>query len=1254
MYLSYLQNETMIINISLDLDFLIIIFNYLLLKMISIEDMTSKFQIARENYNIPDMIIDGIDYLELFNEYNSLEELMEDYRIDHFGDKLKIPVTNIVYYYFYVKKIITDEDEEYVEKHFPDMSVSIINEEKKRISRSAELFSNLASLYDEINNEIEDLDVIPYNIIEVSKTKTFFMRSAKDDHLLDLADIEDIFHGLEPTSFIQMIVHCNSLGKLTYKVSTEYPIRFIDEMVGLTFEPNTISLFYDVAKESGANFKQTVLNFEKSICSIEIFAGSQYDSTEYFVTKTCSSLIHFEANNSFDVISGDIQFMITEDISFLKLYESMILDPIISYLFKLDERKKPLCISPNEFKVTYYDPMTYSLIYFIGNRVYPSVSLTFKNQGKIKNKYVISFKATNTQIISSMIVNLSKVLSAFTNGIVDDSFGYSSKFYTTVHHELKEKVGFLLGTTDSSESGSYSSACGAERQPILISEEEIDDYKAYGRDVEGLEHDSKVYWFTCISENNPHIEFPPVKAEYKSGIKNYPCCYEKKGYVASRKTSVIKVTGIAGTTSSIKDFSKTSILDQDSLSDFIKICFTKSGNVGVELVGTCFYKTTGDRRSLNDSFIGALIFASEQYNVYADSNKKLIDQNKVNMAVIDVRRRMLELPFEIYKQELYDVTYDEFVSRITDMNHYIDPYLYYRGLEEIFNVNIFVFTSTLVKLNPSSLEELESDIPTLEIPRCHEYHTRTRNDRGIVCIYKNYGSERSLGKHKTHGGERSLGKQKNVYPSCELIALKNSSGKDNLISIVSSVNKRYADGIWNHFYRCCTPIMFQLRNGEIECYEDPYTKYGNIGAQLGMELRGQEIDIHGKTRLLIFDSLNIQVPGIQPLMITKDIPGPSPNFLEKESYIDYENVDDYHEYGGFSFKITSNGTKERAELPEKTELLQVFDATEIDDDGIWMEFAGNPKGIKILCKDDSRLKTREHRSVNSIITEENNVSALLQLINWLWTSEYNGQDLPIFREWFPEVVNLVDYFAVAENPLKCLNNVYLPTFETFEQRMEYCNQIWPFFFSDNKVNLYDKLYIRIMNLMNIQDFQTRSMPFDTFYHKIPRFITNLIPTDEDFERKGSLIFTKKEHMEKWIRYTNRSIFGSVSLTNMKIVNTLIFEEFYSTTVPFIFNNRNEPELDKIYIVQNVSNGERFQNTEKTSAIEIAYRWRNGDGNIGPGIKRQTFPNKTRYVVYEVKNEKQLVPVEDHSEGGTDYFRIVKYKKGNYGALLELL
>ena len=586
---------------------------------------------------------------------------------------------------------------------------------------------------------------------------------------------------------------------------------------------------------------------------------------------------------------------------------------------------------------------------------------------------------------------------------------------------------------------------------------------------------------------------------------------------------------------------------------------------------------------------------------------------------------MIELPFNIFGQELFNMSREEFINNMMDMNHFIDPYLYYRGLEELFNVNIFVFSSVRNRQNPSSMEEYYLTTPSLEIPHCKEYHSRKYIQRGIVCLFKNYGTNRT----------------KYATPSCELIAINRSEfeRKEESVVVFDYINTRFQTSIWTHFYKCCHPITFEINKSELTTYDNIFNDWDPNSLGLGPVI-GQELDIYGKASLLIYKDWNVVVPGIQPLNFATEIPRPRSIISNGTPYI----------HNGYTFMLCYDGMNERVELKSKSDCIKTFEVTEHDDEGCWIEFQGNKRGLKILCKPDKEYMHIKYHKIEGMIDDLNKTSALLQLINWLWRSEYNGS-YPNFEEWFNSKVFIDDESMNKEigQPRTFLNNLYLPKFNDYEERINYCTNIWPFFFRHGKIFLTTGLYKRIMNIMKIQDKYTYYMTPDNFYSKINNFIVGLIPSEEDFKKGGNFIFDKKEHLKHWINYTNRSIYHQVSLMNMNIVNNKIYDEYSNYVNPYIFKDKNS----KIYIVQNIYTE---INNDKALAVEVAYQWKLRRYNIGPYHKNRetSFPPKIHYVLFGIDENNHIVPIEDKSEGQNDYLSILVYKEGKYAALLPKL
>lgn len=1190
--------------------------------MISLEDMNLKFNIALQNGTSPEMIHNGDDYQLVFREADTLENCIEFFQSEEVSSMLNLSINMIIVYYFLLNKP-SEVDIELARTRLigvsEDKMIDYILEQGRRITDANETFKKKAATYNANMSKLNDFERLKSSQTEVSNVKRFIIKTL-DGKVADVSNILDFFNKIEPSSKVQVIVFCNSDGLLTFKVNSEYPVRFGDELLTPTFVPknNTITLFCETIKrKAGFSCKKTTLSFETGMCTIEVYEGKQNDNTVFYVTEVCEPVAILEEDNSMGIISGYIEFEIPSEINYDEFYYFLMLDELASSLFKVDESNKIWCTSKDSFKIIYYDPLTYVLGEFLGGTSFPFVTIEIPMEVTNRNKYALKFKTKVTEIIDSMENALARVISKFRQrNFSTGSFNYESAFSSTPFIELKERAKLLFDSTSLSKGTAYTSSCPSGLYPSLIKDVEVPSYELAGRDIAPLHFKGKDYFFTCLRDRYPKLVFSDARVIVKSGNAVFPCCRLSEKKKKSEKTEIVKTTSKVMKTAAIKDYGHISVIESGNLVEFFKFSFQKEGNLIPRLVGTCFYKSLSTKKSEVDSAIGALLFATDQY--------KVRNYETFHSACIDVRKRMIELPFDIFRQELYDVPRDEFVNRMLDLEHYIDPYLYYRGLEEIFNVCIFVFTSERNRQNSSSLDEFYSTNPTLEIPRCKDYHTRFYQDRNIVCLFKNYGLSRSI----------------SDIPACELIVITGDDKKnDTIITSFDTTNELFCGSMWDHFYKCCHPIHFEITGIKLTAYDDPFSDWDPNTLGFG-PVRGQEIGIYGKTQLLIFDEWNVVVPGIQPFNLASEIPQPYRNISNGTEVI----------YGDSKFILCDSGVKDRAPLKSKMECLEIFKVTEHDSEGCWIEFQGNPRGLKILCDDDKMFSHITYDTVD-ILTEKKNIwSALGQLINWLWRSEFDVI-FPKFETWFRSNVEICEstIFERLCSPRKCLNNLYLPQLSSHEERMDFCTDIWPFFFRHKKIFLYQKAFDRILNLMNVQDKYTRRMTPENFYARIPRFITDLISTDNDFDRKGSLIFNKKEHLKSWINYTNKSIYNQVSLSNMIVVNSRLYDIHSKSINPFVYKDH----IGKIYIIQNVCTEEK---KNRIAALEIAHIWKTQKRNRGPYYRSRGIisPNDAKYRVKMPNSNGILVKTEDREPNSNDYLLILMYRNGTYAAILEIL
>jgi len=1175
--------------------------------MISISQMKLKFIMAFDNKSTPDMIYDNIDMQLKFKEFNSLQDTVSFFTTKEIKNNFKDMKLDILIAYYKLYNEFSSKDMDYltsIDKNNPE-TFKLLDENVAEINNNINIFQQKALQYNEDMDVLNNYEKTDYNITDVANIRQYIMKDINDENkIMDVTNIINIFNNIEPYNKIQVIVYCNSEKNVVYKVNSKYPIGFGNNLLHQTFDKNTITIFNEVTKEEGSSFKKTILNFETGITTIEISEGKKFDDTLYHIIKLLSPIIKLEEDTNLRIYSGSLEYKVASEINYNDFYAYLILNPIVSKYFIVDESKKSWACSKDNYKIIFFEPLTYVLYDFLSYELFPYGKISISYKTKNKKKFVISFKAKSEDIIQTLADTFSLILSTFKQKYdKNENYSYVNTFHSNVYSELMNRAPFLFDSIDRSKGNAYTSICTAENQPIMIKEEEINSYEKYGKQIGTIQFEDVNYYFTCVKDKFPYLTLFKPKIEVKSGNNVWPCCH-KTGNKNTRENKIYQ--NKIGSTEAIKDYGTFSVIENGTFSDFLNLAFHYEEKSYPYLVGTSFFKVYPN--SVVNSFIGALIKATGLFNItnYTSFTEKCIE----------IRKQMIELPYDIYRQELYDVTREQFVNDIMDMDHFIDPYLYYRGLEEIFNVNIFVFSSFRNRQNNSSLEEYYSETPSLEIPRCKDYHTRKYISRGIVCIYKNYGLKRTL---------RDI-------PSCEVIAINKDAGKiEGSVFLFSVDNNMFQNTIWNYFYKTCTPLTFEKYEDEIIPYDNLYNDWDPNNLGFGPVL-GQELNIYGKASLLIYKDWNVIIPPIQPLVIP-------PTKTNQEIYQNY------------IFDVYDSGTKIRAPLKSKIECIKTFDVTQQDDDGCWIEFQGMKKGIKVLCLEENQLKHIEYSEIDTLIKQKNQVSALIQIINWLWRSEWSvDYGYPPFEQWFNLHTEIIDTPIITKigEPRVFLNNLYLPTqneLGSYNDRIDFCTQIWPYFFRHGKIIMSDKLSNRILNMMNIQDKYTYYKNPDDFYAKIPKFIVGLITTENDFKLNQNFILNIDE-LKIWINYTNRNINHQVSLMNMNIINNKIYNELSESINPYLFKDKNS----KIYIIQNIH---IMDIKNKSYAIEIAYQWKTSKYNPGPYVKTISYQIPIKYILFGIDDDGYLVPIEDESNGTNDYLSILCYKQGIYAGLLPI-
>jgi hypothetical protein len=302
----------------------------------------------------------------------------------------------------------------------------------------------------------------------------------------------------------------------------------------------------------------------------------------------------------------------------------------------------------------------------------------------------------------------------------------------------KEKMGKINLRTIAPEifTESYSRDCQYKNQPIIITDSEIDSWK--NRKIikgnQSIERPIKQlgdYNFVCPTNAYPYVEFKQNLDDDRTFDK-YPCCYKsQQGGVRQRERGTSQRSNVPIKTNKIMGEGGIANLPT-SIEEMLQGAFSKP---------LTFYRTGS---LINpSSFLACIVLALED-PLYINLKSVEEKENYINQLRLNIAAKE---NFLTTSSELFDVAEKDRIENFKKLEDFLDPAIYYRVVEELFNVNIFIFSGSLPKPNVEP-------IYTLEISRFSSIpiHSFKRNVPTIL-IYKHWGAE-------TDHLE---------YPQCELI-----------------------------------------------------------------------------------------------------------------------------------------------------------------------------------------------------------------------------------------------------------------------------------------------------------------------------------------------------------------------------------------------------------------------------------------------------------------------------------------------------
>ena len=767
-----------------------------------------------------------------------------------------------------------------------------------------------------------------------------------------------------------------------------------------------------------------------------------------------------------------------------------------------------------------------------------------------------------------------------------------------VSGERDTKIGRLTQAAPDIFIPGYARKCLRQYQPIVVPDEEVEEWEAKTFFHNGKKQKRQVmrfppdgpqqYNFVCPDDQHP---YPGVKKNNLANKDKYPglpCCFANDQLDEEAKSKYNKI--YRGQQKEIKE-------EVGHLVKSDKI--VEPGRYGVlpKSITELFSRITsreirrrGVPRSPN-SFLHCLAIAAEDKKYL----KATPDQRETRISRL--RKTILDKTQPgLVRQQLYDYTDLEILDKWSD--GFFDPDLYFRVLEEAYKVNIFVFAPS--DDETKRLSEKEDSVGVMHLPRFKSFYSRTPYpERPVVCIYRTMGSERDASE----------------YAQCELIVFRKDEkdrglfGKNVYQLLYQTFLQTYQTVTWELVRDISSGNVDTLARANLYSQIDFLKIFPNATAQY--------IDNWGKMRGLYLP-LSQDGTGRGTEMMISIIPSAPGNLPSRADIV-----------RASPSQIKKVLTKPTAKALNVDQQL----------DGLWFSVLDLPYGLfvptvssnqykHLIVGPPSPLGQIGVSEVPRIYKLQRDLNYLVQIFRWLYAvskmslddfiQKYVGIDRDNIRA---DSATIYDFTKVGRQ---------FPKVTTVEEGIREMSKRVPTLFSENRLYMYsEKLFSGIYYLTKkfLQERVSGEL-------SIPVNIVTQPLTVGDFQSDPDVaVFLSQHDLNNWVKQEGAS----------NKIWTEIPEKLTYTSQPYLYK-----DIDgHIYLVQNVSGGSLGR------ALNVAYYWQEYRINLGYKQEEELELN-SGYVVYGISSSRTLVPIENTAGDSLDFYSVVQYNSKNYGAMLRLL
>jgi hypothetical protein len=810
------------------------------------------------------------------------------------------------------------------------------------------------------------------------------------------------------------------------------------------------------------------------------------------------------------------------------------------------------------------------------------------------------------------------------------------------------------------------SVCTGNHQPIIITPEEAPSWQARGFIKDGVIYQQRqILAFPRVNPKHlivcpdDEIPFPGVKPNTRlpnKGIYPYlPCCYvtdqmsdptsdysnymkglapqPKKGTKTDSKTKKILDTGYIG-----------------SLPVAVQNLFANYMDADAEM------KRFGVPRSPNALIHCALIALASQSNLTPDDPRRLPLNHPVRQYITlpnDQARELFAQNIrlhiaqhyspDLFKQELFDRTDEEITALLRNPAVVLEPYLFYRGVEEFFGINIYVFAYPKGKK--------EKKLGEMEVPRHRLFHCRPfRNTRQTMIVIRNWGSE----------------SDNLAYPHVELVVDYNKTTRQSLMLFGTETTKLCQDAL-REVLRTITWVGQDVPSAHQNIYYE--IDYRSV---ITYPALSQIIDSNGKAQAFIFQIKGVQVGLVVPPSQPENLPVVSSLPNSPLAFV----LENFEQPTGFTRNdgLVTGVWFQIMDIKYGVYIPVVPVAYNTGQTGLERRLAqelniapGSPTG---------NLEQEETPPSNPLapgsgpITQRlrkmrRTVDFILQLVDWLYElvkvqqgnndverrlaqglsialdPRNGGLEPPIFANNYlitdtRQVIDSANYYDLSRLPR------LLPTItdknRAVELAIEFLAPQLPTLFTQGRMVMYSQAF-RDKIVAHVWDYQKRHFGLPG---QPASFIQGYFVEPTDFkQQRDVIVFIGETDLKSWLISVTQSFNETFGIRVKVDLDMSVMTE------PYIYQSKD----GRIYLIQNVVGADRRR------ALQLGKNWY--DQHINTGYA--TPPGQLyAHLIYGIAPDGVLVPDDNQTQGSPLYINILRYQKGEagmegrYAAMLDLI